>query len=81
MPLILWNDSFSVYDSQMDAQHRAWFDILNRFHEKCETGGSTDELARLLDEAIAYSHYHFVAEENYLHRIGYAQLGDQHRKH
>ncbi len=81
MSFLQWNDSYKLGVPAMDEQHKEWLAILNRFYDHLTREDNSENLIHLLDEAIAYTNYHFSQEEAYMQGIGYPKLTDQHERH
>ena len=74
MPLIQWEEAFSVGNEEIDAQHQKWIDIYNDAHDKMIAVGKKDHrrigsetLAQMLD----YARQHFEFEEAWMSEINY----------
>ena len=84
MPLIEWDESFSVDNAELDEQHKQWINIYNELHERLMDSQennielmASDALQAMLD----YARYHFAAEEEYLEKIGYTESAMHRRLH
>jgi hemerythrin len=64
MPLIEWNDAFSVGNQQIDEHHKKFFHMINTFHDAMKKGEGDEVLLTVLKELREYSQYHFKAEES-----------------
>ncbi len=74
MPLIRWNDKYSVNNDELDAHHKHLFNLLNRLYDDCISRSKENYAEVALDEFIAYADYHCKAEEQYLTDIGYSEI-------
>jgi hemerythrin len=81
MPLIIWNDSFSVHVTQVDDQHKQLFKLLNDLHEAMTVGKSKEVLGSIFDQLVSYTQYHFSAEEKLMRDNGYPKLADHMKLH
>ena len=81
MPLVEWNDSYSVKIREMDSQHLKLVQIINDLHDAMLAGKANDVLTKLLRDLVSYTKTHFAAEEKHLERHGYADLSVQKREH
>jgi len=81
MGFMKWNDSYKIGVDAMDKQHQKWLSILNDFYDNMDDKKITDNMIKMLDEAIRYTLFHFKEEEAYMTRIGYPKLVDQKKKH
>ena len=66
MPLIDWNDRYSVGVRSLDAQHRQLIDILNQLHQAMSTANSQQVLPALMRQLSQYATAHLQAEERML---------------
>lgn len=74
MPRIDWDNTFSVGNVDIDAQHQRWIAIHNELHEVlvncCKDDLKTATFSTI--EAMQdYAKYHFSFEEEYIDRLGY----------
>jgi hemerythrin len=75
--LIQWGDQFSVGVPEIDAQHKAIFDLGTKLYEKWRAGVGVVALRPLVDKLAHLLPAHFSYEERRLAEIGYGDL-DQH---
>jgi hemerythrin-like metal-binding protein len=84
MAQIIWNESYSVNNADIDAQHKEWIAIYNRLDNILLTG-SGDAVSRAATDALQamqeYASYHFRQEEQYLREINYPDLVTHKRLH
>jgi len=73
MPLILWDDSFSVNVREIDEQHEKLFDLINSLYEAMKKGQSKEILPKIIDELFHYVEKHFSTEEKYFDRFNYPE--------
>ena len=76
-----WNESLTVGVKQFDEHHKYLFDLLNRIHASFWDENRQDDSEAIIDELIAYSAYHFEAEESLLSKLNYDGLSLQEREH
>lgn len=84
MAQIIWNDSYSVHNADMDAQHKEWIAIHNRLDQILLHGSGSDvsvAAAEALQAMQDYAGYHFRQEEKYLKEINYPGLVAHRRLH
>jgi hemerythrin-like metal-binding protein len=81
MPLIKWNETYSVQNTVMDKQHKHLFDLLNKLHDAMTQGKGKEILPVVLEDLIQYTKRHFVAEEALLQQHNYPELVIQRRQH
>ncbi len=81
MALFDWNDEYSVNVMAMDNHHKKLFDILNQMHDAMKAGSGEEAAARIINELIDYTKYHFSEEEKMMEQINYAGIDAQKRAH
>ena len=77
MPLLAWNDDYSVNNEELDGHHRELMSILNRLYGECLKVDAENCVGPKLEELLAYADYHFKAEEQYMRDIEYFEI-DEH---
>jgi hemerythrin-like metal-binding protein len=75
--LIQWGDHLSVEHPEIDAQHRAIFDLGTKVYESWRGGAKVDALRPAVDKLANLLPAHCAFEERLLADIGYDDL-DQH---
>ena len=65
----------------MDSHHKKLFSILNRLYSECLKTDIEDCVGPQLDELLAYSDYHFKAEEQYMRQIQYFEIDNHIEMH
>lgn len=81
MPLIEWNDSFSVQNIEMDEQHQYLFELLNKLHTAMSQGKGRETLPGVFDNLFQYTKKHFSAEELILQKYNYPGFVAHKRQH
>lgn len=81
MPLLNWDDSFSVNISLIDRQHKKLFELANDYHDAFNSGKSEISLKLLLDGLVNYVSVHFGTEERYFAEFGYEDIEAHKREH
>lgn len=81
MPLFKWKDSYSVGVEELDLHHKKLFGILNTLYEGSLVPDGNLDIADKIDALIAYTEYHFAAEEEHLKQIGYLERESHFRLH
>ncbi|MCW3982363.1 MAG: bacteriohemerythrin [Candidatus Bathyarchaeota archaeon] len=71
MPLLQWNDNFSVGVAEIDAQHKNLVSYLNDLHFAMTQGKGNSILKSLLDRLVGYTQVHFATEEKYMKQWNY----------
>jgi hemerythrin len=81
MPLIQWNDRYSVGVRSLDAQHRQLINVLNRLHEAMSTAQARQALPVLMQELGSYATAHLQAEEQLLRSQQYPDFVQHKAQH
>ena len=81
MPLLNWNESYSVKIAKIDLQHKKLVDIVNELHDSMKAGKSKEVLGKTLDELINYTANHFKTEEDLFDKYGYPDNNVHKRQH
>lgn len=71
MPLIAWNDSYSVGVKTIDQQHSNLFGIVNELHTAMMKGQAQGVVGPLLDKLVKYTLEHFAYEERMMDAAHY----------
>ena len=73
--IVTWNDAYSVGMLEIDEQHKALFETINRLWTVLVSGkGDNVEVLRLIGELERYTVAHFTAEEAFMTQAGYPDL-------
>jgi len=81
MPIIEWNENYSLGIDPFDDHHHHLIDLLNTTYDDITAGEPEAHLASVLDELIDYACYHFAAEENWMKENGYPQAAEHVQMH
>jgi hemerythrin len=81
MPLMAWNNTYSVGIKVVDDQHAGLFDTLNELHAAMLKGQEKSVIGGLLQDLLTYTRNHFSAEELILARANYPDLPAHRLKH
>jgi hemerythrin len=81
MPLIEWDDAFSVGNQQLDEQHKKFFHIINTLHDAMKKGEGEEILLTVLKELQQYTQYHFKAEESLMKLYSYPNYSSHKAEH
>ncbi len=74
MPLVTWDNSYSVKVSKCDDDHKKLFSILNFMHDAMKTGKGREVIEQSVKELADYTNYHFSQEELLLSNTNYPNL-------
>lgn len=85
MPLIEWDNCYSVNNVEIDTQHNKLFSLLNKLHNTYGGKLSSQERDRVIADTVKqicdYTSYHFKSEEDYMKKINYPALREHFRLH
>ena len=81
MPLITWDESYSVGNAACDDDHKKIADLLDQFYEAEQAGNANDVLAEILEQVLEYTDYHFKREEDLLEAQNYHRIDEQKVEH
>lgn len=77
---IIWNNEFSIGNSDIDAVHKSLIDIYNNMIEFNESKGNREEFAIILSKMTEYAMKHFKKEEEYMKKMAYPKFSS-HKSH
>ena len=83
MSIMKWTEELSVGNTEIDCQHKALINIINRIDSCYSDGTNEEKIIELLPELKWYASEHFKHEEVYMEEIGYPTLqghSDVHEK-
>ena len=63
MPLMNWDDRYSVHIRAIDEQHQEFFRLLNSLHDAMRSGEGRKTLGTTLNALVEYTQTHFTDEE------------------
>jgi hemerythrin len=81
MPLMVWNDKFSVGVHSIDQEHKKLIELLNELHDGLAANHAKDKLGHVLDGLITYTATHFRTEEKYFAQTGYPDTAAHKKEH
>jgi hemerythrin len=81
MPLIVWNERFSVNVKVIDDDHKKLLALANDLHDAIHVQHGRQALTSLLDELVKYTQYHFAREEEFFARTDYPDAARHKRQH
>ncbi|TAL35431.1 MAG: bacteriohemerythrin [Spirochaetes bacterium] len=71
MPLISWDEKYSVGFDLIDEQHKRLFDLTNGLHDAVMVRSADSAMGRSLRDLVEYTVYHFAAEEELMRANNY----------
>ncbi len=81
MPLLIWNETYSVNVAEIDRQHQKLVDIINELFDAMKIGQANTVIEKLLNELHDYTKKHFSYEETYMKKFGFSDLERQEQQH
>ena len=79
METLRWDNRFSVGNQAIDLQHKMLFNLINYLVFNSGKACKRHEMTEILEELIAYTEYHFTAEEALLK--GHSTFAAHHAAH
>ena len=79
--LIQWSEEYSVEVLTMDAHHQKLISLINQLYAALKRGEATTVTQAILKQVIAYTQYHFRAEEEVMAQMNYSGLAAQKKAH
>ncbi len=81
MPLIQWNDTYSVNVAEIDKQHKKLVALLNELNDAMLAGKGKDVLGRTVNGLIDYAAVHFQTEEKLFDQLKYPDAAAHRKTH
>jgi hemerythrin len=81
MPLVTWDQSYSVSVRKLDEQHQKLFALLNALHDAMRQGKGQAVVQDTLRELATYTVTHFRAEEELMRTTNYPELAAHKAEH
>jgi len=81
MPLVTWDESYSVKVSRCDEDHKKLFSLLNTLHDAMKTGRGSQVIQQVVTELADYTERHFSREEMLLRQTNYPDLDSHKAQH
>jgi hemerythrin-like metal-binding protein len=79
--LIPWKEDYAVGVLAMDSHHQKLISLINRLHAALKQGAGTTVAQGILKELMAYTQYHFKAEEELMAKCNFGGLEAQQKVH
>lgn len=73
MPFVVWDDAYKTNISEIDAQHKKLFEMINDLHSALKSGRGRDILDDILNRLAIYCDTHFATEERYMRNYAYPE--------
>jgi hemerythrin len=81
MPLMDWNDRFSVGVTAIDDDHKKLIALANELFDATRAAKSREVMGKILAGLIAYTKTHFGREEMFMNRHSYARAAEHKAEH
>jgi len=81
MPLLNWEESYSVNVSEFNDQHKKLIDLINKLFDAMKAGKGKDVMGDIFSELIDYTVVHFQAEELLMHKYNYPDMNSHIAEH
>ncbi len=81
MSLFQWDESYGVGHTEIDNQHKRWFQLAHELHSAVVTGKGKEALGQALASFAAYSNVHFASEERLMLTHGYPGYPEHKEQH
>lgn len=82
MEKIIWEDSFSVGNSDMDMQHMKLIEMINELIEhRDDMENNSEVVSDILTKMTDYIKYHFSSEESYMKSIDFPEIVSHELEH
>jgi len=81
MPRLIWDDSFSINNDEIDEQHKQWIAIINDLYDAMDSheGISKSVIIQSLMAVDHYTRFHFADEEAFMRSVDYPEY-EAHKK-
>jgi hemerythrin-like metal-binding protein len=81
VPNIVWSDTLSIENAEIDAEHKQLIRIANSLLRAMQEGRNKNDFAKILHELREYTVFHFTNEEVYMRSIEYPDLNKHMEEH
>ncbi|MDP2169527.1 MAG: hemerythrin domain-containing protein [Rhodocyclaceae bacterium] len=68
-----WTSDYETGIEEIDLQHHYFMTLINRIEDEIQQSTDLAYHKRLLDELCKYASFHFISEENIMHKLGYPE--------
>ena len=79
--IIKWEDKYSVFDNEIDKQHKKLFQMINEFYNSMATNQTNAGIQKLIGEMKAYAYKHFTYEESVMKIKKYPRIENHQKSH
>jgi hemerythrin len=81
MSYLKWSDKYSLNVEEIDEQHKKLVGLVNDMYDAMHAGKGRDMIGTVIAEFVAYTDYHFTAEERLLRQNGYPEYAEHKEMH
>ena len=81
MPIVSWNNKYSVNVEEIDLQHKKLIELVNNLHNSVESRISKKELLKLLIELVDFTRFHFSTEEKLMKEHDFRGFPEHYKEH
>ncbi len=81
MDQLSWSGTLEMGIPEIDAQHRHLLEVANRVIVAVHTNRVAKVVVEIVKELREYTVEHFLDEERYMEKAGYARLSEHHLEH
>jgi hemerythrin len=81
MPIIEWNNAFSVDIQKIDEQHKKFFSLVNMLYDAIMQGKGEEVVGPVLKELQQYVIFHFKSEESWMKMCKYPDMNKHKLEH
>jgi hemerythrin-like metal-binding protein len=81
MPVVTWDEKYSVRVPEIDAQHKRLFDLIDGLSEAITDKKTPEGMKKILNGLVQYTEFHFQYEERLMERFRYPGLDAQRAAH
>ncbi len=79
--LIIWNEAYSVQNTEIDNQHHKLIELINRLYNAYLDKKHNEEITQIIREIKDYTVYHFATEEKLFVKNNYTEKDEHINKH
>lgn len=81
MPLTEWDPAYDLGIEEIDGHHRKLVELLNNTYDIILYATKKRDIEQILKELIAYTHYHFEAEERIMKEYKFSRYRSHVNRH
>ncbi|MEO5336632.1 MAG: bacteriohemerythrin [Magnetospirillum sp. WYHS-4] len=81
MAYLEWQPNLSVGVTELDEHHKQLVALINQVYDSLAAVDQQERLARVLNDLVAYTRFHFDREEHYLRVNGYPDYNSHRAAH